>query len=363
MIKVLIVDDSVLVRKVLTVALSHYDDITVVGTAEDAYVAREQIIALNPDVITLDIEMPRMDGLSFLETLMTNYPLPVIIVSSLSPRNSDAAIRALSLGAVDVIAKPGSAASVPDVSLQLAASIRAAARARLQGCARPVRLATTAARSVPQTAPRTAAQTAPRHREARLTRTVIALGASTGGTQALEAVLTRLPATMPGIVVCQHLPEKFTASFAKRLNALCALEVREACDGEVVAPGVALIAPGNRHLRLTKAGSQYAVRVDDGPRVRHQRPAVDVLFSSVAECAGYDAIAALLTGMGVDGAQGMLQLRTAGAHTIAQDEASCIVFGMPREAIRLGGVVEVLPLCDIADALQLAVARGRLTAV
>ena len=351
MIKVLVVDDSALVRKLLTEELSRYDDITVVGTAVDPYVAREKIVALKPDVITLDIEMPRMDGLSFLVKLMKHYPVPVIIVSSLTPTNSDAAIRALSLGAVDVIGKPGSALSVPDISRQLVQSIRAASRARLQK----------------RLGPTGSGPTASRHATAlaglAMTHKVIALGASTGGTQALEAVLTRLPATMPGIVICQHMPEKFTASFAARLNGTCALEVREAKDGDAVAPGVVLVAPGNFHMMLTLSGAQYQVRVKDGPRVHHQRPAVDVLFASVARYAGRNAIGAIFTGMGADGAKGLLAMRDAGAHTIAQDEASCVVFGMPKEAIKLGAAIEVLPLTDIADAIQHAVAPDRLAAV
>ncbi len=351
MIKVLVVDDSALVRKLLTEELSRYDDITVVGTAVDPYVAREKIIALKPDVITLDVEMPRMDGLSFLVKLMKHYPVPVIIVSSLTPTNSDAAIRALSLGAVDVIGKPGSAMSVPDISRQLVQSIRAASRAKLQKRVEPT----------------TTGPVVSRHATAlaglAMTHKVIALGASTGGTQALEAVLTKLPPAMPGIVICQHMPEKFTASFAQRLNSCCALEVREAKDGDAVVPGVALVAPGNFHMMLTLSGAQYQVRVKDGPRVHHQRPAVDVLFASVAKYAGRNAVGAIFTGMGADGAKGLLQMREAGAHTIAQDEASCVVFGMPREAIKLGAAAEVLPLDEIAEALQAAVASNRMAAV
>jgi two-component system, chemotaxis family, protein-glutamate methylesterase/glutaminase len=273
MIKVLIVDDSALVRKILSEELSRYGDINVVGTAEDAYEARELIVALEPDVITLDIEMPRMDGLSFLVTLMKHYPVPVVIVSSLTPENSDAAIRALSLGAVDVIGKPGGAGAVPVVARQLVQSLRAASGATLH---RREEMADGAVmtRIAPLAAPRNPV------------RTVIALGASTGGTQALEAVLTGLPANMPGIVICQHMPEKFTASFARRLDRICELEVREAEDGDALVPGLALIAPGNLHMMLTAAGGLYQVRVKDGPRVHHQRPAVDVLFSSVAKHAG-----------------------------------------------------------------------------
>ena len=345
------VDDSALVRKLLTEELSRYDDITVVGTAVDPYVAREKIVALKPDVITLDVEMPRMDGLSFLVKLMKHYPVPVIIVSSLTPTNSDAAIRALSLGAVDVIGKPGSALSVPDISRQLVQSIRAASRAKLQKRVESSAIGPTQSRYTTALA------------GLAMTHKVIALGASTGGTQALEAVLTRLPPTMPGMVVCQHMPEKFTASFAARLNGSCALEVREAQDGDAVVPGVVLIAPGNLHMMLTLSGARYQVRVKDGPRVHHQRPAVDILFASVARCAGRNAIGAIFTGMGADGAKGLLAMRDAGAHTIAQDEASCVVFGMAKEAIRLGAAIEVLPLTDIADALQHAVTHDRLAAV
>jgi len=347
-IRVLVVDDSALVRKLLTEELSRYDDIEVVGTAVDPYVAREKIVALKPDVITLDVEMPRMDGLSFLVKLMKHYPVPVIIVSSLTPTNSDAAIRALSLGAVDVIGKPGSAMSVPDISRQLVQSIRAASRAKLVKRVEPASGGPSVARALPALAGLS------------MTHKIIALGASTGGTQALEAVLTKLPPGMPGIVVCQHMPEKFTASFAQRLNSVSALEVREAKDGDAVVPGVVLVAPGNFHMMLTLSGAQYQVRVKDGPRVHHQRPAVDVLFASVAKHAGRNAIGAIFTGMGADGAKGLLQMRDAGAHTIAQDEASCVVFGMPREAIKLGAAVDILPLGEIAHALQTAVTRERL---
>ena len=348
MIRVLVVDDSALVRKLLTEELSRYDDIEVVGTAVDPYVAREKIVALKPDVITLDIEMPRMDGLSFLVKLMKHYPVPVIIVSSLTPTNSDAAIRALSLGAVDVIGKPGSAMSVPDISRQLVQSIRAASRAKLVKRTEPVVSGPGVTRALPALAGLS------------MTNKIIALGASTGGTQALEAVLTKLPPGMPGIVICQHMPEKFTASFAQRLNSVCALDVREAKDGDAVVPGVVLVAPGNFHMMLTLSGAQYQVRVKDGPRVHHQRPAVDVLFASVAKHAGRNAIGAIFTGMGADGAKGLLQMREAGAHTIAQDEASCVVFGMPREAIKLGAAVDILPLDEIAHALQAAVTRERM---
>jgi two-component system, chemotaxis family, protein-glutamate methylesterase/glutaminase len=344
-IRVLVVDDSALVRRLLTEELSQHDDIEVVGTAVDPYVAREKIIALKPDVITLDVEMPRMDGLSFLVKLMKHYPVPVIIVSSITPKNSEAAIRALSLGAVDVIAKPGSSMSVHDITRQLVQSIRAASRAKVVKRTDTPSVASSSAREVPLITGLS------------MTHKLIALGASTGGTQALEAVLTRFPREMPPIVICQHMPEKFTASFAARLNSVCALEVREAKDGDIVTPGLALIAPGNFHMMLTMSGAQYQVRVKDGPRVHHQRPAVDILFSSVAKHVGRNAVGAIFTGMGADGAKGLLQMREAGAHTIAQDEASCVVFGMPREAIRMGAAAEILPLDQIAGALQRAVVR------
>jgi two-component system, chemotaxis family, protein-glutamate methylesterase/glutaminase len=338
MIRVLIVDDSAIVRKVLTEELSKHDGIEVVGTAMDPYVARDRIVALRPDVITLDVEMPRMDGLSFLARLMQFFPLPVIVVSSLTPANSEAALRALELGAVDVIAKPGSQYTTPDVGRTLVRAIRAAATARIR----------------PRAEWPDADATAPRRAEpVRLTTThkVIAIGASTGGTRAIEQVLRAFPPDAPGTVIVQHMPAQFTGPFAARLNQHCAVEVREARDNDAVVPGVALIAPGDRHMLLVSSGARYHVRLKDGPPVHHQRPAVDVLFSSVAKSAGRNAVAALLTGMGGDGATGLLALRQAGAHTIAEAEESCVVFGMPREAIRKGAAVAVLPLDRIADAV------------
>ena len=340
MIRVLVVDDSAVVRKVLTDELSKYPDIDVVGSAMDPFVAREKIIQLKPDVLTLDIEMPRMDGLSFLAKLMKHHPIPVVVVSSLTPRNSDAAVRALSLGAIDVVCKPGSSYSVPDVGRQLVRSIRAAAAADLARFARGPQ-----ASGPPEAAaPSVLSQIQTTHR-------VIAIGASTGGTQAIEAVLTRFPAHAPGTVMVQHMPEGFTASFAQRLNQLCAMEVREARDGDAVVPGIALLAPGNRHMVLERSGARYQVRIKDGPPVHHQRPAVDVLFQSVARCAGRNATGAILTGMGADGAKGLLLMRESGAYTVAQDEKSCVVYGMPREAVRLGAAVDVLPLSRIAGAV------------
>jgi two-component system chemotaxis response regulator CheB len=341
MIRVLIVDDSAVVRKVLTEGLSHYPDLEVVGTAVDPYVARDRILALKPDVITLDVEMPRMDGLTFLAKLMKHFPVPVVIVSSLTPKNSEMAIRALELGAVDVICKPGSTRSVPDVARDLVRAIRAAAKARIRG-----RLAVTPPQ-VP-VSPVVNLQT---------THKIIAIGASTGGTQAITAVLSGLPASTPGTVIVQHMPEGFTASFAQRLNQICPMEVREARDNDIVVPGVALVARGNQHLLLERSGARYIARLKDGPAVHHQRPAVDVLFDSVARCAGRNAVGVLLTGMGADGASGLLAMRTSGAVTLAEDESTCVVFGMPKEAIKMGAAMQVLPLHEMAQGILAAVNR------
>ena len=333
MIRVLVVDDSALVRRVLTEELGRERDIEVIGTATDPYVARDMIVRLQPDVVTLDVEMPRMDGLSFLAKLMRHYPIPVVVVSSLTPKDSDNAVRALALGAVEVVAKPGSAFSTPDVAGELARAVRHAAGVRVSALART------------DGAPRAVAAPAAR---LRTTHRVLAIGASTGGTRAIECLLRGLPADAPGTMIVQHMPEHFTAAFAKRLDQLCAIEVREARDHDPVVPGVALIAPGGRHLVLQASGAHYVARVKDGPPVHHQRPAVDVLFQSVARGAGPNAVGVILTGMGADGARGLLAMREAGARTIAQDEASCVVFGMPKEAIRAGAAERVLPLDAIA---------------
>ena len=333
MIRVLIVDDSAVVRKILSGELSKYEDIQVVGTAIDPYVARDKIVKLKPDVVTLDIEMPRMDGLSFLAKLMKYHPIPVVIVSSLAPENSETALKALELGAVDVVAKPSSVYSVPAIS-RLVHAIRAAASAKLP-------------RQIPSEASRPA-RSIDLPREIQTTHKIIAIGASTGGTKAIEVVLRDFPPSAPGTVIVQHMPEYFTASFAQRLNRICRVEVREAKDQDSVIPGVALIAPGGKHMVLKRSGARYIVRIKDGPPVYYQKPSVDVLFQSVALNAGRNAIGVLLTGMGADGARGLLAMHENGAYTIAQDEQSCVVFGMPREAIKLGAVDEVLPLGDIA---------------
>ncbi|MBI3791244.1 MAG: chemotaxis response regulator protein-glutamate methylesterase [Gemmatimonadetes bacterium] len=341
MIRVLVVDDSALVRKLLTEELERAGDITVVGSAMDPYVAREKIAQLSPDVITLDVEMPRMDGLSFLEKLMAHHPIPTIVVSSLTPKDSDAYLRALALGAVDVIAKPGSPYATPDIGRQLVTSIRAAARARVQ------RSLPVVAPSGPARAGRPVAKAASVGR-LDTTHKILAIGASTGGTQAIEAVLKGLPSDMPGTVIVQHMPAHFTAPFAERLQRVCPMEVREAKDGDSVVPGTALVAPGGCHMLLVRSGARYQIRLKDGPPVHFQRPAVDVLFDSVAKHAGANAVGVILTGMGSDGASGIKAMRDAGAYTLAQDEASCVVFGMPREAIAAGGACEVPPLDKIA---------------
>ena len=335
-IRVLIVDDSAVVRKIFSEELSKYADIEVVGSAPDPFVARDKIVALNPDVITLDIEMPRMDGLTFLRKLMQHYPLPTIIVSSLTPRGGKLTLEAMEIGAVDVIAKPGSSYSVGDMSSQLVEKIRAAARAKV------VRRDTNALES----------ENVPLKALAQTSNKVIAIGASTGGTEALKKVLTKLPANAPGIVVVQHMPANFTTAFAERLNSLCQVTVKEAQDNDSVVPGLALIAPGNYHMIFRRSGARYYVEIKTGPMVHHQRPAVDILFKSTAKYAGANAIGVILTGMGADGAEGLLEMKNAGASTIAQDEQSCVVFGMPKEAIKMGAADRILPLEQIATEMM-----------
>jgi two-component system chemotaxis response regulator CheB len=341
MIKVLIVDDSAVVRKVLTEELSRYPDIEIVGTAVDPYMARDKIVKLKPDVVTLDLEMPRMDGLSFLAKLMKFYPLPVVVLSSLTPKNSQNAVKALSLGAVEVLCKPGSAFGTGGVAADLVRAIRAAANA-----------------DVKRTPQEDISDVATPVISIQTTHKIIAIGASTGGTKAIEVVLKGLPANSPGTVIVQHMPEHFTSAFASRLNEVVPMEVREAKEGDRVLPGTALIAPGNKHMLLERSGGTYLVRLKDGPRVHYQRPSVDVLFQSVAKAAEKNAVAALLTGMGADGAKGLLALKESGAFTVAQDEESCVVFGMPKEAIKLGAAAKVVPLGQIAGCLLNALKEG-----
>lgn len=336
MIRVLIVDDSAVVRKVMTDQLSRFDDIEIVGTAVDPYVARDKIVERRPDVITLDLEMPGMDGLSFLARLMKHYPMPVVVLSSVSPRNSELALKALDLGAVEVICKPGSSFSATNISTELAHAIRSAAQARVEpGTPRG-----------PSTPPGVCSDL-----PVQTTHRVVAIGASTGGTKALETVLQGMPASAPGMVIVQHMPEKFTTSFAERLDAISPVRVKEAENGDRVVPGAALIAPGNRHMVLSCREAAYRVQIKDGPRVHFQRPSVDVLFHSVANAAGCNAVGVILTGMGADGAKGLLAMKLKGAATMAQDEASCVVFGMPKEAIRLNAAGGIVPLSRIPAAI------------
>lgn len=324
-IKVLVVDDSAVVRKVFTEQLNLQKGITVIGTAPDPYVAREKIVKLKPDVITLDVEMPRMDGITFLRKLMKYYPLPVIIVSSLTTKGSKLALEALSIGALEVISKPSAAYSVGDMSLQLAEKIRAVYGAKLLDS----QVLRQNDNQLPVTASKALAQT---------TNKIIAIGASTGGTEAIKKVLTRMPPNAPGIVVVQHMPAQFTTSFAERLNELCSMNVKEAQNGDTVTNGQVLIAPGNYHMLLKRSGARYHVEVKTGPLVHYQRPAVDVLFKTVARYAGANALGIILTGMGKDGAAGMLEMKNAGAINIAQNEQSCVVFGMPKEAININAI-------------------------
>lgn len=334
-IRVLIVDDSAIVRKILTETIAAEPDMEVVGTAPDPYIAREKIITLRPDVLTLDIEMPRMDGLTFLKKLMLYHPMPVIVISSLGHSSCESCIDALRWGAIEVLAKPGGPYTVGDLRAALPAKLRAAAVARM-------------AKPMPVAAGREPVQTSgysPRDGY------VIAIGASTGGTEAIREILVQLPLGLPGVVITQHIPPVFSTAFANRLDQLCAIEVREAKDGDEIRHGTALVAPGGFHLIVRRAGGSYYVQVQMGPQVCYQRPSVDVMFASVAESAGNRALGVLLTGMGSDGAKGLLRMKLAGAQTVVQDEDSCVVYGMPREAVKLGAADKVLPLCEISRAI------------
>jgi two-component system, chemotaxis family, protein-glutamate methylesterase/glutaminase len=358
-IKVMIVDDSALVRQVVSLALAREPGIEVIATASDPVFAIDKLRQQWPDVIVLDIEMPRMDGISFLRKIMTERPTPVIICSSLAENGAQATFDAMAAGAVTIITKPkaGLKSFLEDASNDIVQAIREAARANLR--ALPRNMPANASFNRPKLSADVVIAPGEPTAMARTTDQLIAIGTSTGGTQALEAVLTRLPATCLGIVIVQHMPEKFTAMFAERLNGLCDLEVREARNGDRVMPGRALIAPGGRHMMLKRSGAQYQVEVVDGPLVNRHKPSVDVLFRSVAKFAGANALGIIMTGMGDDGARGMKEMHDAGARTIAQDEASCVVFGMPKEAIKLGGVDDVMPLDRVPEAMM-AYTRGRL---
>jgi len=339
-IRVLIVDDSAVVRKLLARELARDPRIEVVGVAPDPYVARDLIVSLRPDVLTLDVEMPRMDGITFLRKLMALFPMPVIVVSSLTASGTRTAIEALDAGAVDVVGKPGSSYSVESLSGLLIEKIVQASHANVKRVA---------PRSVSDPVKGQGGQSG--GAMARTTDQIIAIGASTGGVTALTTVLTALPPSTPGTLVVQHMPAQFTSSFAERLDSLCSMRVSEARDGDLVTMGTVLIAPGGKHLRLRRCGAQYLAEIRDGPEVFHQRPSVDVLFESVAQTAGSNAVGAILTGMGADGAAGLLKMRQAGARTLAQDEATCVVFGMPMEAIKCGAAQHVVPLQDVSKKL------------
>jgi two-component system chemotaxis response regulator CheB len=343
--RVLIIDDSALVRSILTEIVNREPDLEAIGAAPDPLVAREMIRSLNPDVLTLDIEMPRMDGLDFLERLMRLRPTPVVMVSTQTERGAEATLKALELGAVDFVSKPrlGIASGLQELASDICEKIRVASRVR------PYRHVRPAAQADADGAP---VKAAPASYSRISTEKLIAIGASTGGTEAIREVVTRLPADSPAVLITQHMPPGFTRSFAARLNGLCRMTVSEAQDGERALPGHIYIAPGDRHMRLDRSGANYMIVLDDGAPVNRHRPSVDVLFRSVAQFAGRNALGVMLTGMGKDGAAAMLEMRQAGAFNIAQDEASCVVFGMPKEAIAVGATDEVLPLAQIAERLQ-----------
>jgi len=336
-IKVLIIDDSALIRSILRQVINGHADMEVVGQAPDPVMARELIKQLNPDVLTLDVEMPRMNGLEFLERLMRLRPMPVLMVSSLTERGNEVTLKALELGAVDFITKPGIGVSegLNELADEIGEKIRTAARAKVRRLAGGE--AATQAR--PQPLPGKFLQT---------TEKIVFVGSSTGGTEALKEFLCRMPAASPAVMITQHMPETFTRSFAQRLDSLSAMKVKEADHGERVVPGHAYIAPGHSHLRVKKSGAYYYTELSQAEPVNRHRPSVDVLFDSAAQVLGPNALGVIMTGMGKDGAQGMLAMRKAGAYTIAQDEASCVVFGMPKAAIDLGAAAEVSPLAEIA---------------
>ena len=341
-IKVLIVDDSALVRRILSDTVTRQADMEVVGAAPDPYVARDQILLNKPDVITLDIEMPRMDGLTFLSKLMRYSPLPVIVVSSVGQANCDIALEALRRGAVEVMAKPSGPNSAREVGRLLPDKIRAAYCARVPNVAAIGERLVNAPPIIPP-APASG---------------LIAIGASTGGTQAIEDLLTQMPEGCPPVVIAQHIPPVFSAAFASRLNSVCRMEVKEARDGDLVSAGRALVAPGDFHMLLQKTDGVTRVAIRTGPRVHYQRPAVDILFRSIAATRPPNAVGVLLTGMGSDGAEGLLEMRKAGAWTIAQDESSSVVFGMPKVAIEMGAAQQVLPLSQIVPGAMAALLRN-----
>ncbi|MFT7620774.1 MAG: two-component system chemotaxis response regulator CheB [Planctomycetota bacterium] len=337
-IRVLVVDDSSVVRQVLSLELSRDPQIEVVGAAPDPFVARDMVMQLQPDVLTLDVEMPRMDGITFLRKLMQYRPTPTIVISSLTETNSALAVEAMEAGAVEVLCKPSAAYKIEDMSVELVQKVKAASCARLS-----------------QMVPVKSTKAAPHQAMTSTTNKIIAIGTSTGGTVALRHVLPALSRNCAGILIVQHMPEHFTRSFAQSLNRECELEVREAEDGDSIIPGVALVAPGHSHLLLRRSGARYFAEVKEGPLVNRHRPSVDVLFKSVAKYAGANSVGVIMTGMGNDGAQGLREMKDAGAHTISQNEKSCVVYGMPKKAVEMGAHCEVVPLDGIARAIVKAV--------
>ena len=341
-IKVLVVDDSALMRKLLTEFLERDPQLEVIGSAPDPFVARDKIKQLSPDVLTLDVEMPRMDGLTFLENLMRLRPMPVVMVSSLTERGAETTLQALELGAVDFVTKPkiDLEAGIRQYADELVAKIKSAARARVRG----INTLGSAASAAPRPPP------APR-KMLRTTERLIAIGASTGGTEAIKEVLMGMPADAPAIVIAQHIPAAFSGPFAARMDRCCAMRVCEAADGQQIVPGHVYIAPGDWHLRVVRDGARYVCRLDQAAPVNRHRPSCDVLLRSVAENAGVNAVGAILTGMGDDGARGLLAMKETGCRTVTQDEATSVVWGMPGAAHKLGAAEQVLPLDRIADAL------------
>jgi two-component system chemotaxis response regulator CheB len=354
-IKVLIVDDSAVVRQVMAQILGESPDIEVIGMASDPIYARQKMQAQWPDVITLDVEMPRMDGITFLRQLMSERPTPVVVCSSLTGAGTETAMQALEAGAATIITKPQLNVHdfLHDAANDIVSAVRAAAAANLRNL-RPLTSASPSAEASRGLTAAAPVQKPPLQRTAmaQTTERLVAIGTSTGGTIALEQVLSALPRVSPGIVIVQHMPAQFTEQFASRLNGLCEIEVQEAKDGQRVLPGLALIAPGGRHMQLTRSGAYYHVEIKDAPPVNRHRPSVDVLFKSVARHAGANAMGIIMTGMGDDGARGLKEMFDAGAYTLAQDEASSVVYGMPKEAVKLGAAVRSLPLNEIAAAIQ-----------
>ncbi|MGF1584725.1 MAG: chemotaxis response regulator protein-glutamate methylesterase [Bacteroidales bacterium] len=348
-IKVLIVDDSAVVRQTLSEIISAEPDLEVIGTASDPYVAAKKMLSEAPDVITLDVEMPRMDGLTFLKKIMSLHPIPVVIISSLTAEGTETGLKALEYGAVEIITKPrmDTKTFIEESRIRLCDAIKAAAHVRLKRKNIPAPVISVQ----PKYSADVILSKTTTHSMIKTTEKVIAVGASTGGTEALTIFLRSFPPDSPGIVIVQHMPEQFTRSFANRLNELCDISVKEAENNDTVIRGRALIAPGNKHLLLKRSGARYYVEVKDGPLVNRHRPSVDVLFRSTARYAGRNAIGVIMTGMGSDGASGLLEMKEAGAVTIAQDEKSCVVFGMPNEAIKLGAVKSILPLDHIAGSV------------